>query len=183
MDSDSNPSPGLKKPTGLSSAEARVRLEQEGFNELPSSTQRNTLAIALGVAREPMFLLLIVSAAIYLTLGDIREAAILSVSLFGIFGITIFQERKTERALDALRDLSSPRALVIRDGVEQRIAGREVVRDDVLILTEGDRVPADAMVNSVQRPDGRRVLAHRRIRARAQERLGRQAIAHPPRRR
>jgi Ca2+-transporting ATPase len=72
MDSDSNPLPGLEKPTGLSSAEARVRLEQEGFNELPSSAQRNTLAIALGVAREPMFLLLIVSAAIYLTLGDIR---------------------------------------------------------------------------------------------------------------
>src|SRR5687768_17558891 len=143
MAGEQNFSPELKTPTGLSSPEARARLEQEGYNELPSTTGRNTLAIALGVAREPMFLLLIVSAAIYLTLGDIREAAILSVSVFGIFGITIFQERKTERALEALRDLSSPRALVIRDGVEQRIAGREVVRDDILILTEGDRVPAD----------------------------------------
>ena len=129
---------------GLSSDEAEQRLAQEGYNELPSTTQRNTLAIALSVAREPMFLLLIASAAIYLTLGDVREAAILSVSLFVIFGITIFQERKTERALEALRDLSSPRALVIRDSVEQRIAGRDVVRDDILILTEGDRVPADA---------------------------------------
>jgi Ca2+-transporting ATPase len=131
---------------GLTSAQSRQRLDEEGYNELPSTTQRNTLAIALSVAREPMFLLLIVSAAIYLTLGDIREAAILSVSLFVIFGITIFQERKTERALAALRDLSSPRALVIRDGVERRIAGREVVRDDILILTEGDRVPADATI-------------------------------------
>ena len=140
-----SPSP----PTvGLSSEIAQQRLAQEGYNELPSTTRRNTLAIALGVAREPMFLLLIVSAAVYLILGDLREAAILASSLLVIFGITIFQERKTERALEALRDLSSPRALVIRDGVEQRIAGREVVRDDILILTEGDRVPADATMLS-----------------------------------
>lgn len=135
-------------PGGLSLAEARSRLEREGYNELPSSRQRSTLDIGLGVAQEPMFLLLIVSVAIYLALGDLREALILSVSLFVIMGITIFQERKTERALEALRDLSSPRALVVRDGEQKRIAGREVVRDDLLILTEGDRVPADAVVLS-----------------------------------
>ena len=93
-----------------------------------------------------MFLLLIASVTIYLTLGDLREATVLALSLFVILGITIFQERKTERALEALRDLSSPRALVIRDGEQKRIAGREVVRGDLLILTEGDRVPADAVV-------------------------------------
>ena len=60
-----------------------------------------------------------------------------------IMVVTILQERRTENALEALRDLSSPRALVIRDGVPTRIAGREVVRDDILILVEGDRVPAD----------------------------------------
>ena len=101
------------------------------------------VVIALGVAREPMFLLLIASVTIYLTLGDLREAIVLALSLLIILGITIFQERKTERALEALRDLSSPRALVIRDGEEKRIGGREIVRGDVLILTEGDRVPAD----------------------------------------
>ena len=63
-----------------------------------------------------------------------------------ITGITLFQEQKTERALEALRDLSSPRALVIRDGEQKCIAGRDVVRGDVLILTEGDRVPADAVL-------------------------------------
>jgi Ca2+-transporting ATPase len=93
-------------------------------------------------------LLLIAGVTIYLALGDLREALILALSLGVILGITIFQERKTERALDALRDLSSPRALVIRDGVEQRIAGREVARDDLVILTEGDRVPADAVMLS-----------------------------------
>ncbi len=146
MNGEQNFSPELKTPTGLSSAEARARLEQEGYNELPSTRQRSTFAIAVEVAREPMFLLLIASVAIYLALGDLREALVLSFSLFVIFGITIFQERKTERALEALRDLSSPRALVIRDGEQQRIAGREVARGDILILTEGDRVPADAVL-------------------------------------
>jgi len=63
-------------------------------------------------------------------------------------GITLYQERKTERALEALRDLSSPRALVIRDGEQKRIAGREVVRGDIIVLSEGDRVPADAVLVS-----------------------------------
>ena len=146
MDGEQNFSPESKTPTGLSSAEARTRLAQEGYNELPSTRQRSTFAIAVEVAREPMFLLLIASVAIYLALGDLREALVLSFSLFVIFGITIFQERKTERALEALRDLSSPRALVVRDGEQQRIAGREVARGDILILTEGDRVPADAVL-------------------------------------
>jgi P-type Ca2+ transporter type 2C len=129
---------------GLSTAEAEARLASDGFNELHSSTRRRTVEIAMGVAREPMFLLLILAAVIYLTLGDIREALILAFWILVIMGITIFQERKTEHALEALRDLSSPRALVVRDGEEKRIAGREVVRGDLLILTEGDRVPADA---------------------------------------
>jgi Ca2+-transporting ATPase len=139
---------GSETFNGLSSEEAQARLKAEGYNELPISTRRSTLAIAASVAREPMFLLLIASAAIYLVLGDLREAMILSSSIFFIMAITIFQERKTERALEALRDLSSPRALVVRDGQEKRIAGREVVRDDLLILTEGDRVPADAVLLS-----------------------------------
>ncbi|HET7006966.1 MAG TPA: HAD-IC family P-type ATPase, partial [Candidatus Binatia bacterium] len=138
----------ISNRAGLASAEARLRLSQDGYNEIPSATQRNTLTIALSVASEPMFLLLIASAAIYLALGDVREAAVLFASVFVILTITIFQERKTERALEALRDLSSPRALVIRDGAELRIAGREVVRGDILILSEGDRVPADATMLS-----------------------------------
>jgi Ca2+-transporting ATPase len=129
---------------GLPTAEAEARLATEGFNEIHGSTRRRTIEIALGVAREPMFLLLIIAAVIYLILGDLREALILAFWILVIMGITIFQERKTEHALEALRDLSSPRALVVRDGEQKRIAGREVVRGDLLILTEGDRVPADA---------------------------------------
>ena len=61
-------------------------------------------------------------------------------------GIALVQEARTERVLESLRDLTSPRALVIRDGVETRIAGAEVVYGDLIVLAEGDRVPADATV-------------------------------------
>ena len=130
--------------TGLSEQEATARLVKEGYNELPSTGRRGIVKIAFEVVREPMFLLLIAGGIIYLLLGDIREALILIGSIFVIMGITFYQENRTERALEALRDLSSPRALVIRDGVQKRIAGREVARGDVLMLAEGDRVPADA---------------------------------------
>jgi Ca2+-transporting ATPase len=134
----------IAKLTGLTHAEAAARLQQDGYNELPTSKSRSMLAIAADVVREPMFLLLIAVCSIYLLLGDVREALPLMVAVAVVIGITIYQEHKTERALEALRDLSSPRALVIRDGVQQRIAGREVARGDVLALNEGDRVPADA---------------------------------------
>ena len=104
------------------------------------------LRIALEVVREPMLLLLVGGGTIYLAIGDLYEALILLVSVFVVIGITIYQERKTERALEALRDLSSPRALVVRSGAEKRIAGREVVPGDLVLLHEGDRVPADGVL-------------------------------------
>jgi P-type Ca2+ transporter type 2C len=131
---------------GLSSAEARERLAAEGDNELPRERRKSMLTIALSVLREPMLLLLVAAGVLYVFLGDLREALVLLASIGVVVGITLYQERKTERALDALRDLASPRALVIRDGHPQRIAGREVVRGDLVLLAEGDRVPADAVV-------------------------------------
>lgn len=131
---------------GLSEKEAAERLVTEGFNEIPSAKKRSILSIALSVIREPMLLLLLGGGIIYMSLGDIQEALMLLGFVFLIIGITLYQEHKTERVLEALRDLSSPRALVIRDGVSRRITGREVVRDDILILAEGDRVPADGIV-------------------------------------
>jgi P-type Ca2+ transporter type 2C len=133
---------------GLSAAEAAQRLRADGPNELPDHRPRKLLAIAKEVLSEPMFLLLIAAAVIYIVLGDVREALMLAASIGIIVVITIFQRRRTERALAALRDLSSPRALVIRDGTEQRIPGREVVAGDIVVLREGDRVPADGMMLS-----------------------------------
>jgi Ca2+-transporting ATPase len=134
--------------TGLSEAEAALRLKREGYNELPSSQRRHLIAIALEVLSEPIFLLLVACGIIYWLLGDRQEALILLGFIFFIMGITLYQDHKTESALEALRDLSSPRASVIRDGQKQRIAGREVVRGDILILSEGDRVAADAVLLS-----------------------------------
>jgi Ca2+-transporting ATPase len=134
---------------GLSTAEAKRRLEEDGPNALPAARPRNTWAIAVEVVHEPMFLLLIGGAAIYLVLGDMREALVLAASVLVVMSITVMQERKTERALEALRDLSSPRAHVVRDGIDQRIAGAQTVRGDLLILSEGDRIPADAVLLSV----------------------------------
>ncbi len=134
--------------TGLSQAEVEARLAQDGHNELPSAKPRSLFAIAAKVVREPMFLLLIACGAIYLLLGDRTEALMLLGFVLVVVSISFFQERKTERALEALRDLSSPRALVIREGEQRRIPGREVVRGDLLVLAEGDRVPADAVLLS-----------------------------------
>ena len=132
--------------TGLSSIEAQQRLLDSGCNELPSAKPRSLFAIAWRVVCEPMFILLIACGGIYLVLGNQQDAAILLGSVFLIMGLSFTQERKSERALEALRDLSSPRALVLRDGVQQRIAGRDVVVGDIILLAEGDRVPADAML-------------------------------------
>ncbi len=131
---------------GLTENEVQARRSREGFNELPSRQKRGIWIILFEVIREPMFLLLVACGLLYLLLGDPGESLLLLGFVLVIIGITVFQERKTERALDALRDLSSPRALVIRGGQEYRIAGREVVRDDIIIIKEGDRIPADAIL-------------------------------------
>jgi magnesium-transporting ATPase (P-type) len=133
---------------GLTDQEALERLAQDGYNELPSTKQRTFFHILFDVIREPMFLMLITCGLLYLLLGDLEGALMLMGFVVVIIGITFYQEQKTERALEALRDLSSPRALVIRDGKQQRIAGREVVRDDIILIAEGDRVPADAVLLS-----------------------------------
>lgn len=133
---------------GLSDLEVAQRLQQDGPNELAKSRGGGLAQTALGVVREPMILLLLAAGGLYVVLGDHAEALLLVASIGLIVGIELYQERKTERALEALRDLSSPRALVIRNGEQQRIAGRQVVRDDVVVLSEGDRVPADAVLLS-----------------------------------
>lgn len=135
-----------EKYRGLSQAQVQEKQKREGLNELPSSKPKNLFTIAWGVVKEPMFLLLVACGTLYLILGDVEEGLMLLGFVFVIMGIEFYQERKTEKALDALKDLASPRALVVREGVEKRIAGREVVTDDLVVLQEGDRVPADATV-------------------------------------
>lgn len=133
---------------GISEVVAQQHFEADGPNELPTLKSRHFLFLLKEVLLEPMVSLLVGCGVIYMFLGDKQEAIMLLGFLAIIISITIYQERKTESALEALRNLSSPRALVLRDGQKKRIPGREVVREDVLILSEGDRVPADAKILS-----------------------------------
>ncbi|MEO8079603.1 MAG: HAD-IC family P-type ATPase, partial [Caldimonas sp.] len=134
--------------SGLSAAEAAQRLADDGPNALPGGQRRSLLSIAMETVREPMFLLLLAAGTLYLVFGDLQEGLTLFGFVVVTVALTLYQEGKTERAIEALRDLTSPRALVIRDGQPQRIAGHDVVRGDLLKLSEGDRVPADALLVS-----------------------------------
>jgi Ca2+-transporting ATPase len=131
---------------GVSAAEAARFIQEHGYNELPSAKPKTVWRIALEVVKEPMFILLLSCGAVYLLLGDYTEGIILLCWVLIIIFITFYQHRKTEQSLEALRQLASPRALVIRDGEQQRISGREVVPGDVVLLHEGDRIPADGVI-------------------------------------
>jgi Ca2+-transporting ATPase len=135
-----------KAISGLTNAVAQMRLKQEGLNQLPHLERRSFLRILGEIIREPMFILLLAGAFIYLVLGDLGEAIILLIFSCISLGITLIQEFRSEKLLDSLRDLSAPRARVIRDGVPLYIASGEVVRGDLLLVSEGDRVAADAQL-------------------------------------
>jgi P-type Ca2+ transporter type 2C len=131
---------------GLTASEAATRLAADGPNALARAGRRSALRIALGVLREPMLALLLAGGVAYLLLGNLTEALILLAFATFSVGVTVVQEARTEHVLEALRDLSAPRALVIRDGVRVRIAGRDVVRGDLIVLEQGDRIAADALL-------------------------------------
>jgi len=134
----------VSEHAGLSTEEAAERLRLNGQNVLPGSVPVSAIKIVLEVLTEPMFLMLLMAGGLYLLLGDKGEAIFLLAVVFLVIGMTVFQHGKTQRQLEALRELSAPRALVVRDGTEKRIAGLEVVQGDVLVLREGDRIAADA---------------------------------------
>ncbi|HEY9400184.1 MAG TPA: cation-translocating P-type ATPase [Luteimonas sp.] len=145
-DTTGGPGPGALRTPGLSSAEAAARLLRDGPNALPQPDRRPAWAIVLSVLREPMLLLLLAATAVYLVLGDAQEAMLLAGSVLLVIGLTIYQEHKSERALEALRELSSPNARVLRDGNVGVVPASELVTGDVILLSEGDRVPADGRV-------------------------------------
>ncbi len=134
--------------TGLTSAEAARRLAADGPNALPGQGGRRWHHIVRETVRDPMFALLLAAAGLYLLLGDLQESLSLALMVCVVIGLTLYQEGRTERAVQALRDLSSPRARVLRDGRVQTVAGMALVRGDLLLLAEGDRIAADARLLS-----------------------------------
>jgi P-type Ca2+ transporter type 2C len=131
---------------GITDQQAAELITVHGYNELSGSASKNIFKIAFEVIKEPMFILLISCGILYIILGDYREGIVMMSMIFVIISITFFQHRKTEQALEALRKLSSPRALVFRSGQWKRIPGREVVPGDLISLQEGDRIPADGVI-------------------------------------
>jgi len=131
---------------GLSHQDAKCRLEKFGRNELPTSARSNFIGRLVKLLKEPMLFLLVLIGVIYLFTGELTEGIALGFSAVFVIAIAYYQDFKSERALEALRDLSSPRALVIREGEEKRIPASELVPGDLVVLHEGDRVPADGFL-------------------------------------
>lgn len=131
---------------GLSEIQVKNQIVQFGFNELLIAKPKSIFKIAAEIIKEPMFLLLISCGILYIIIGDYREGLVLLSATWVIIFITFYQYKKSERAIEALKQLASPRALVIREGHEVLISGRELVPDDIMILREGDRITADAIL-------------------------------------
>lgn len=135
---------------GLGSDEAARRLLHDGPNVIPSARRRGLLGYLGQAAREPMFALLFAAGLLYLVLGELHEGILMFALVLATLGMTLFEETRAGRALDALRELSSPPATVIRDGARRRIDSREVVVGDLCVVAEGDRVPADGELVQAQ---------------------------------
>ena len=135
-----------KSIAGLTTAEAKQLQEQYGLNELTPQKKENLLRKILHIICEPMFLLLLVAAAIYFLLGEPRDGIIMLVFVVGIISIDAIQEWKTDKTLNALKDLSAPHITVIRDGLEQTIASVDLVPGDLMLICEGVKIPADGVV-------------------------------------
>ncbi|UXI65987.1 cation-translocating P-type ATPase [Tahibacter amnicola] len=132
--------------SGLASTEALHRLQVGGPNALPQPPRRTLLRLAVGVLREPMFLLLICAASLYLVIGDPSQGVLLAGFAALTVALVVVQQARSEHALEALRTLGAPTARVMRDGIERRIAATDVVVGDLILISEGERVPADGVL-------------------------------------
>ncbi len=131
---------------GLSSQDARARLQRDGTNTTADDAPRHVLMLLRDIITEPMFLLLLAAAGLYLLLGELNEALALSLSVLLIITITLLQERRTEHVLQQLKELSVAHVQVVRDGSTQSLPSDQLVVGDLVLLSEGERVPADALL-------------------------------------
>ena len=131
---------------GLNSEEVEKLQKKYGMNELVIQEKPNMLKKFLGVFKEPMFLLLLIAATVYFLLGAPKDGAIMLVFVGFVASITFIQEWKTEKTMNALKDLTSPKVNTLRDGKNILIKSTELVPGDVVFLSEGERIPADCIV-------------------------------------
>lgn len=131
---------------GLNSEEVEKLQKKYGMNELVIQEKPNMLKKFLGVFKEPMFLLLLIAATVYFLLGAPKDGAIMLVFVGFVASITFIQEWKTEKTMNALKDLTSPKVNTLRNGKNILIKSTELVPGDVVFLSEGERIPADCIV-------------------------------------
>jgi Ca2+-transporting ATPase len=132
------------RPTGLTEAEAAERLAASGPNELPAAGHVPAWRLLLAQVQNVLTLILLAATGLSLAVGHGLESVVIAVIVFFSVLIGFVQEHRAERAIESLRKLAAPHADVRRDGVERRIAGREVVPGDLVLLKAGGHVPADA---------------------------------------
>lgn len=145
QDASAVASPQLR---GLTADQAVARLLASGPNELPTGSNRNVFQVARDVLREPMFLLMVGAAMVYLSVGSVAEGLFMSAAGIVTIGLVVAQEARSERALTKLRQYARPYVSVIRDGRLQRILSRDLVPGDCALVTAGDRVPADGILQT-----------------------------------
>jgi len=131
---------------GLTEEEARRRLAAFGPNDLPARKRRGVLAIVVETLRQPMFLLLLASTVLYMSLGDLLEGVFLMGGAVAAIALVVVQEARSERALAALNRLAQPKARVLREGEARTIPARDLAPGDLVLLGEGERAPADALL-------------------------------------
>ena len=134
------------KYKGLSSEKVEELQEKYGKNVLTEVKKDPLIIKIIKIICEPMFLLLIVTSMVYFILGEYRDGIIMFSFLFIIIIIDIVQEVKTDRTLQALKDLSEPKITALRDGERVEISSTELVPGDVIFIHEGVKVPADGQV-------------------------------------
>ena len=131
---------------GLTEQEAAQRLNQYGKNVLHINDTKRLLRIVWDIVKEPMFLLLAAACFLYFLLRENTEGFMMIAALCFVSAISVFQELKSSKALEALQQLTEPKVKVIRDGVEKDIDIQYLVPGDLFLLEEGGKVPADAKV-------------------------------------
>jgi len=132
--------------TGLTTAQAQQALEQYGPNELTLEKRETLFSKLFGTLKEPIFLLLLAAASIYFVLGEVRDGLVMLAFVIVMISIEIYQGLKTDRTLQALKDLSAPTIVVIRDGEQCEILSTELVPGDIMTIEEGVKIPADGWV-------------------------------------
>lgn len=137
---------GVDPERGLENSEVTGRREESGWNTLPEARPRPVAMVFLGQFASPLIYLLLAAAIIALVMGDRRDAIVILGVLIMNSLIGTFQEGRAERTMEALRRLTMARARVIRNGIEQEITARELLPGDLLLLSAGDRIGADARV-------------------------------------